>query len=83
METTGTTGNGRCNNDCNSGPIRPDTGRHIHFKVLSGAAGTGPTGPGIERQTNVVPVLLLKEIPTAAMGHNTDPQKVYSGVILR
>ena len=45
---TGTTGNGRCNSDCNSGSVRPDTGRFRHFKVLSGAAGTGPTGPGIE-----------------------------------
>ena len=48
-----------------------------HVKVLSGAAGTGPTGPGIERQKNVVPALLLKEILTAAMEHNTDPQRVY------
>ena len=32
---TGTTGNGRCNNDCHSGSLRPDTGRWRHFKVLS------------------------------------------------
>lgn len=74
---TSTTGNGRCNSDCNSGSIRPDTGRQRHFKVLSGAAGTGPTGPGIERQKNAIHVPLLKEILTAAMEHNTDPQRVY------
>ena len=33
--STGTTGNGRCNSNCDSGSIRADAGRHIHFKVLS------------------------------------------------
>ena len=74
---TGTTGDGRCNNDCNPGSLRPDTGRWGHFNVLSGAAGTGPTGPGIGRQKNAAPALLMKEILTAAKEHNTAPPRMY------
>ena len=48
-----------------------------YCQVRSGAAGTGPIGPGIERQKNAVPALLLREILTAAMEYNTDPQRVY------
>ena len=44
---------------------------------MSGAAGIGPTGPGIEGQKNAVPALLLGEILTAATAHNTGPQRVY------
>ena len=51
--------------------------RWRHFKVLSGSAGTGPTWSGIERQKNAVPALLMKERLTAALEHNTDPQRAY------
>ena len=76
-QPTGTTGNGRCNSDCNFGSIRADTGRHRHFKVLSGAADTGPTGPGIERQKDAVPQLLQQEILAAAIKHSPDTKRIY------
>ena len=74
---TGTTGDGRCGDNCESGSLRSDTDRYRHHKVLSGPTGTGPTGKGIEKQKNAVPHLLLKEILQAVKQSNTDPNRRY------
>ena len=74
---TGITGDVRCGGKCESGSIRPDTGKFRHNKVLPGATGTVPTGKGIEQQKNAVPHLLLMEILQACKANNTDPKRVY------
>ena len=73
----GTTGTGRCDDSCESGVIQPDTGKYRHHKVLSGANGTGPVGPGIAQQKNAVPHALLTEILEAVKAERTDPQRTY------
>ena len=71
------TGDGRCGDNCESGSVQTDTGRYRHYKVLSGATGTGPTGTGIEQQKNAVPPMLLEEILTAVKSQRTDSGRTW------
>ena len=73
----GLTGDGRCGDNCESGSVQADTGRYRHYKVLSGATGTGPTGTGIEQQKNAVPPMLLEEILTAVKSQRTDSGRTW------
>ena len=73
----GLTGDGRCGDKCESGAVQADTGRYRHFKVLSGATGTGPTGTGIEQQKNAVPPMLLEEILAAVKSQRTDSKRTW------
>mgnify|MGYP005683066709 FL=1 len=76
-EPTGITGDGRCHGECESGSIHDATGRYRHDLVLSGPTGTGPSGKNVAQQKNAVPMELLTEILTAALKHNTDPERTW------
>ena len=76
-EPTGITGDGRCGNKCESGTVRTDTNKYRHHEVLSGAAGTGPKGKGIEQQKNSVPDMLLTELLTAVLAQRTDEHRTW------
>ena len=45
--------------------------------VLSGTAGTGPTGTGIEQQKNAVPPMMLEEIFTAVKSQRTNSKRAW------
>ena len=64
--------------NCESGSVQADTGRYRHHKVLSGAAGTCPTGTGIEQQKNAIPPMLLEEILAAVKSQHTDSKRTWA-----
>ena len=69
---SGTTGNGRCNNACNSGHKSASTGRYVHDAVLAGRGDRSLSPPHIAQQKNSVPRLLQEEIITAALSASAD-----------
>lgn len=76
----GETGDGRCNNSCNSGYTDAATGRWKHGVVLAGrgdralrSAAISP--PYTTQQKNSVPKLLQQENITAALSTSTDKRK--------